>query len=324
MRKTLAIGLIAVFSGFALHTQAMAEGKFFSVASGPTGGVYYPLGGGVANLITKYVDKAQATAEATSGSVDNVKLVGDDSSYLGFASADIVQQAVSGMGPFKDAPAKITTLAALYPNIVQIITMKSSGVAQVSDLKGKRVATGTPGSGFEVLSNRILTAAGLDPNTDIQRATLATNDAVNALRDGKVDAVVFSGGVPAAAIADLAAAPGIDLTIIPTAELATKLNETHGKGLYSKQVVPAGAYGDDISAPVETLGVWNLLLVSSEMSDADAQAVCAALLGHLDEFSAIHPAAKGVKLEWQKQANAPARFHPGAEKCIKDLGFSLE
>lgn len=324
MRKMLVSGLAALFSAFALHPLAMAESRFFSVASGPTGGVYYPLGGGVANLVAKYVDNVQATAEATSGSIDNVKLVGGDGSYLGFASADIVQQAVNGTGAFKDAPVKVSTLAALYPNVVQILAMKSSGIAHVSDLKGKRVATGTPGSGFEVLSNRLLTAAGLNPDTDIQRATLATSDAVNALRDGKVDAVVFAGGVPAAAIADLAAAPGVDLSIVPTTELIAKLNETHGAGLYSEQVVPAGAYGDDVSEPVKTLGVWNLLLVNSSMSDADAEAVCGALLGHLDEFSAVHPAAKGVKLERQKQANAPARFHPGAAKCIKDLGFNVE
>lgn len=324
MKETLAARLAAILIGLALHSPAMAESRFFSVASGPTGGVYYPLGGGVANLVTKYVDKAQATAEATSGSVDNVKLVGGDGSYFGFASADIVQQAVNGTGPFKDAPVKISTLAALYPNVVQILAMKSSGIARVSDLKGKRVATGTPGSGFEILSNRILTAAGLDPDKDIQRATLATSDAVNALRDGKVDAVVFAGGVPAAAISDLAAAPGVDLSIIPTTELVAKLNETHGTGLYSEQVIPAGAYGDDISESVKTLGVWNLLLVNSSMSDVDAEAVCVALLGHLDEFSAVHPAAKGVRLERQKQANTPARFHPGAVKCIKDLGFSVE
>ena len=160
MRSVIAASLIAVSAMFASQPHALAEDRYFSVASGPTGGVYYPLGGGIANQITKHVDEAQATAEATSGSVDNVKLVGGDSTYLGLASADIVQQAVSGTGPFEGSPLQVSTLAALYPNIVQIIAMKSSGIASVADLKGKRVTTGTPGSGFEILANRILTAAG--------------------------------------------------------------------------------------------------------------------------------------------------------------------
>ena len=201
-------GLLILAAALVTGHAAQAETKFFSVGSGPTGGVYYPLGGGIANLVSKYVKDAQATAEATSGSVDNVKLVGGDPAYLSLASADVVQEAVKGTGMFEGAPLQVRTIASLYPNIIQIVALKTSGIAAIADLKGKRVATGTPGSGIEILSNRILEAAGMDPDKDIERAKLATGDAVNALRDGKVDAMVFSGGVPAPAISDLAAAPG--------------------------------------------------------------------------------------------------------------------
>ena len=139
-----------------------ANAQNISIATGGTGGVYYPLGGGMAAVLSKYVPGMQATAEVTGGSVDNLKLIGSGKPYIALTMTDATQDAYRGEDKFKGNKIPVRTLMILYPNRMHVVSIEGRGVAKMSDLKGKRVSTGSPGSATEVMAFRVIEAAGLD------------------------------------------------------------------------------------------------------------------------------------------------------------------
>jgi len=172
--------------------------RFLSIATGGTGGVYYPYGGALARLISEKIPNTQATAEVTGASVDNLKLMQVGKVDLAFTLADTLAEAVKGTGPFKatGAVGSVRTLAVLYTNYTHIVVRQGSGIRSVGDLKGRAVSVGAPGSGTELLADRVLAAAGLDPRRDIGRYALSVSESTGAMKDGKLDALFWSGGVP--------------------------------------------------------------------------------------------------------------------------------
>src|SRR5687767_5776217 len=190
--------------------------KFISIATGGTGGVYYPYGGGLAKILNESLPGIRATAEVTAASVDNLKLIRDGKADIAFTLADTLADAVAGRGSFAGAPSPAATIAVLYSNYTHLVTLTSSGIARVTDLKGKVVSTGSPGSGTEVIAFRVLRAAGLDPDRDVRRQGLGASESADALKDGKVDAFFWSGGLPTAALQDLSHTSGISIRLLPT------------------------------------------------------------------------------------------------------------
>src|SRR6478672_3059602 len=209
-----------------------------SISTGGTGGVYYPLGGGMANVLSKNVPGLQATAEVTGGSVDNLKLLGTGKSEVGFTMADSGYDAIKGQDKFKDGKVNARTLMVLYPNRLHVVTIEGTGITKLADLKGKRVSTGSPGSGTEVMAFRLLEAVGIDKDKDIKKERLSVAESVNALKDRKIDALIWSGGVPAAALTDLAATPGVKIKLIDHGDAAEAMNKKYGP-LYVKGTIPA-------------------------------------------------------------------------------------
>ena len=165
-----------------------------SIATGGTGGVYYPLGGGMANVLSKYVPGMQATAEVTGGSVDNLKLIGTGKPYIGFSMTDASLDAYRGEDKFKGTKVPLRTLMILYPNRMHVVSIEGTGVNTINDLKGKRVSTGSPGSATEVMAFRVIEAAGLDKDKDMTRERLGVAESVNAIKDRKIDAFFWVGG----------------------------------------------------------------------------------------------------------------------------------
>src|SRR6185503_2513845 len=188
---------------------AMAQPQAISIATGGTGGVYYPLGGGMANVLSKYVSGIQATAEVTGGSVDNLKLINAGRSELALSMADAALDAFNGEDKFKGSKVPLRTLMILYPNQMHVVTIEGSGIETMADLKGKRVSTGSPGSATEVMAFRLIEAVGLDKDKDMRRERLGAAESVNAIKDRKIDAFFWVGGIPTAAVTDLAATPGM-------------------------------------------------------------------------------------------------------------------
>ena len=312
--------VVALLVAFAVPTQAQ-QGQRISITTGGTGGVYYPLGGGMANVLSKYVPGLQATAEVTGGSVDNLKLIGAGKSEVGFTMVDAALDAAHGVDKFKDGKIATRTLMVLYPNRMQVVTIEGTGINKMSDLKGKRVSTGSPGSGVEVISLRVLEAMGLDPKKDIRQERLGAAESVNAIKDRKIDAFFWIGGVPTAALTDLAATPGIRIKLLDHAEYADAMNKKYGP-LYAKATIAAGSYaGQD--KPVQNFDVWNILVASDKMSDQMAYNIVKTLFEKKAELVAVHKEAENIDLKNQAIAT-PVPFHPGAKKYFEERGVKVQ
>src|SRR5438093_161265 len=212
----VAIGIAIAFSASAIAQQP----NRISITTGGTGGVYYPLGGGMANILSKSVPGLSATAEVTGGSVDNLKLLGAGKSEVGFSMVDAAWDAAHGTDKFKEGKVSVRTLMVLYPNRMQIVTVDGTGINKLSDIRGKRVSTGSAGSGVEVVALRVLEAMGLDAKKDFKQERLGASESANAIKDRKIDAFFWVGGVPAAALTDLAATPAVKITVPDAAAYA--------------------------------------------------------------------------------------------------------
>src|SRR5688572_3682824 len=214
-----------------------------SIATGNTGGVYYPYGGGLAKVIGDSLPRVEATAEVTAASVDNLKLLQLGKVDLAFVLADTLDEAVKGRGLFERTGAvRARTLAVLYPNYTHVVTVEGKNIERLADLRGKVVSTGSAGSGTEVIALRVLRAAGLDPDRDIRRQALSVNASADAVTDDKIDAFFCSGGLPTASVLDLSATTGITLKLVANDEALPALQAGHGAGLYGRLVIAKDSY----------------------------------------------------------------------------------
>jgi TRAP transporter TAXI family solute receptor len=264
-----------------------------SIATGGTGGVYFPLGGGLADLISENIEGYTATAEETNASVDNMNLIGSGDSDIAFVLGDTAADAVNGMGEFEGGAIDACTLGVLYTNFTQLVASSASGITTVADLEGQRVSLGEAGSGTEVIGLRILEAAGIDPDADIERAQLGVAETVDALRDGTLDAGFWSGGLPTGALVDYASTG--DMVVVPTAEFAADLQETYGD-YYLESEIPAGTYEGQDDA-ISVIGVPNVLVVNTGMDEGLQEQLTALLFEHKDDLVAVHPAAEELDQE---------------------------
>jgi TRAP transporter TAXI family solute receptor len=303
----------------ALAVPALAQERI-SITTGGTGGVYYPLGGGMANVLTKYVPGLQVTAEVTGGSVDNLKLIGSGKSEVGFAMVDAAHDAAQGLDKFKGHKVPAKTLMVLYPNRMQVVTIEGTGISTMADLKGKRVSTGSPGSGVEVMTLRVLEAMGIDPKKDIKQERLGAAESVNAIKDRKIDAFFWVGGVPTAALTDLAATPGIKMKLIDHGDYAEAMNKKYGP-LYVKTTIAPNSYAGQDKA-VTNIDVWNILVASDKMSDKMAYDIVKTLFEKKADLVAVHKEAENIDLKSQA-IQTPLPFHPGAKKYLEERGIKV-
>jgi TRAP transporter TAXI family solute receptor len=263
----------------------------------------------------------QATAEVTGGSVDNLKLIHADKSEVAFSMADAAADALKGEGKFSGNKVDLRTLMVLYPNRMHVVTIEGTGIEKMSDLKGKRVSTGSPGSATEVMAFRLIEAAGLDKDKDMKRERLGAAESVNAIKDRKIDVFFWVGGIPTSAVTDLAATPGVKLKLVDHAEYVDKMNQKYGN-LYSKGTIKAGSYPGQTTDNANA-DVWNILVTDSKMSDKMAYDLVKLIFDHKPELVAVHREANSFVLETQKQANSPVPYHPGAIKYFKEKGLSF-
>jgi TRAP transporter TAXI family solute receptor len=310
-------------TALAFSSGAFAQEKYsLSIATGGTGGVYYPIGGGLANILSKYVPGMQATAEVTGGSVDNLKLIATGKPYIAFSMADAGQDAYRGEDKFKGTKVPLRTLMVLYPNRMHVVTIESTGITKMSDLKGRRVSTGSPGSATEVMAFRVIEAAGLDKDRDMTRERLGVAESVNAIKDRKIDAFFWVGGLPTAAVTDLANTPGIKLKMIDHANAVAAMNKKYGQ-LYVEDVIPKAMYrGMDVDNRQAT--VWNILVSNENLSDQTAYNIVKTIFDHKADLVAVHKESENFLLENQKASASPIPFHPGAIKYFAERGIKLK
>jgi TRAP transporter TAXI family solute receptor len=285
--------------------------------------VYYPLGGGMAAVLSKYVPGLQATAEVTGGSVANLQLIGTGKPYIAMTMVDAGLDAYKGQDKFTGKPVPVRTLMVMYPNRMHVVSIEGTGVTKMSDLKGKRVSTGSGGSATEVMAFRVIEAAGLDKDKDMKRERLGVAESVNALKDRKIDAFFWVGGLPTAAVTDLASTPGIKIKMIDHANLVGAMNKKYGN-LYVEDRIPKDTYrGMEVDNKQAT--VMNLLVAHQNMDDKTAYSIVKAVFEHIDELVRVHGEAQNFKLENQKTAAAGGiPWHPGAAKYYAERGVKLK
>jgi uncharacterized protein len=300
---------------------ASAAAQNLSIGTGGTGGVYYPLGGGIADVLSKHVPGMQATAEVTGGSVDNLKLIGSGKPYIGLSMTDAALEAAKGEDKFKGNKVPVKTLMILYPNRMHVVTVEGSGINKMSDLKGKRVSTGSPGSATEVMAFRVIEAAGLDRDKDMTRERLGVAESVNAMKDKKIQAFFWVGGLPTAAVTDIANTPGTKVKLIDHADLVPAMNKKWGN-LYVEDTIPKETYRG-MDADNKQATVMNILVAHENMDDKTAYNIVKTIFDKRQDLINVHKEAANFKLENQKAAASPIPFHPGAVKYFSEKGVKL-
>jgi TRAP transporter TAXI family solute receptor len=315
----IAISLASAIA--ALGGIALAQNMNIAIATGGTGGVYYPLGGGMANVLSKHVPGVQATARVTGGSVDNLRLIHSGQSEVGLVMVDAALTALKGEDKFKGSPVAVRTLMVLYPNRMHVVSIEGTGVTNMASLKGKRVSTGSPGSATEVMAFRVIEAAGLHRDKDMRRERLGVAESVNALKDRRIDAFFWVGGLPTAAVTDLGASPGVKIAMVDHADVVDKMNAKYG-GIYSSGVIPAKTYPGQTKDNAIAV-VQNILVANAKMPDKVAYDIVKTFIERQKELVAVHREATSITLDNQLRKNSPIPWHPGAERYFKERGVKM-
>jgi TRAP transporter TAXI family solute receptor len=314
----LAVSVLLVLSGV---SHAQQDKKMISIATGGTGGVYYPYGGGIANIVSKYIPGVQATAEVTAASVDNCKLIDAGKAEMGFMGADVAWDAFQGKLKNYSKKVPLRAVAVLYPNVTSLIVLEGRGINQVSDLKGKRISTGAPNSGTEVKSTRILEAYGIHPEKDVKREKLSFVESAGAIKDRKIDAVFVDGGIPMSAVMDLAASPGLKIKLLDHGEAVPKMVDQYGPVYYVFEI-PKGTY-PGIDAVSKVVANANFLACHEKMDEKLVYAITKALFDYKPDLVQVHQEAKSLTLE-NAVKGSPVPFHPGAAKYYGEKNLKVK
>lgn len=321
MMKRIMLAGLACVAGAAILTgcgggasggASGGEKQFLNIATGGTSGTYYPLGGALAELLNNNIKGMNASAQATGAAVANINMLKDGSVDLAFVQNDIAYYAENGTEMFKDNKVDtIRGIAALYPETIQFVTTADTGITSVSQLKGKRVAVGASGSGAEANARQILAAYGIAYD-DIEPQYLSFGEAVDALKDGNVDAGVVVAGFPTAAIQDLSANKSAVVLDIDAAT-AAKLKEQYP--YYNAITIPAGTYPGQ-ETDVNTICVKCILIGTDKLSDDMGGEIAKILYSNLDRMTAAHAVGKYITKDTALEGMS-IKMNAGAEKYLK-------
>lgn len=286
---------------------------FVTIAAGGTSGPYYQIGATMSQVLTDELG-VDSTVQATGASVENIELLMSGRGEIAFAMGDAVIQATEGTGPFEGQEGLdgLTVITALYPNYVQLVTVESTGIKTVDDLRGKRVGVGDQNSGVELNAQMILEAHDMSYD-DITADYLSYADAIDQMKNGQVDAAFVTSGLPNSSVLDLAT--GDDVVIVPIEGAGMeKLLELYP--FFTSNVIPAGTY--DNTEDVNTATIMNQLLVAPSMSEDDVYAVTKALFENLDQIHSSHQAATGITLDTVSEG-AVVDINPGAQRYFDEV-----
>ncbi|MBN1170891.1 MAG: TAXI family TRAP transporter solute-binding subunit [Micromonosporaceae bacterium] len=280
------------------------------LATGNTTGVYYQFGGGYADLVTKYVSGYRLDPEPTGASGENVSRVDSGDMDLALSHADTAADGALGQGVFPGKPQRIVALARLYDNIAQIVVRAGSKARTLSDLRGKKISTGTLNSGTDVVAGRMLEAAGLDPDRDIVRLRWSLSETTKAMKDGSIDAFIFVAGLPVVGVTELlTTAPG-QFTFIPASDLLKVMNDKHG-GIYQGVMIPKSTYSTATDIP--TVAIPTMLVCSPDVPEQLGYDLTRVLFEHQGELATAHPDGANFTQSTAK-LTTPVTLHPGARR----------
>ncbi|HTI86999.1 MAG TPA: TAXI family TRAP transporter solute-binding subunit [Alphaproteobacteria bacterium] len=305
---------IAMVLAAGLSTATEAD-EFINVLTGGTSGVYYPIGVALSNLYTEAIPGSRPSVQATKASVENLLLLQQGKGEVAFTLGDSLVFARDGNeeAGFKTKLDKLRGIAAIYPNYIQVVATKASGIKTLADLKGKRLSVGAPKSGTELNARAILGAAGLSYKDLGKIEYLAFDESIELMKNRQLDATLQSAGLGVASIRDLAASVPITVVEIPAA-VVDKAGAPYVKG-----VIPTGTYTGQ-TADVPTATVVNYLVTREGVSADTAYGMTKAMFEHLGDLAASHSAAKGIQLAHALDG-MPIPLHPGAERYYREKGL---
>ncbi len=319
--RTALVVVLAVLLGPGL---AMAGEKLsFSIVTGGTGGVWYPRGGAIGGVISKNVPNTDATSEATTAAIDNLKLLVAGKAGMAFAYDYHAVWANEGkMTKELGKKQPVRVVVSFYEQPLHIVTKEGTGIKSLMELKGRRVSIGAPNSGTEEQADYVLKAIGIDWNKDIKREKLGASESVAALKDGKIDAFFWSGAVPTSSIIDLCTTPGLKMVLLPvggdTADKIMKANPS----VFHKTVFAKGDYSS-VDKDVEAIAITSALEALEAFPADKMYQIVSAIFGNLKEISAVWKDATKLTPEKSVKMVAPealALMHPGAAKFFKEKG----
>lgn len=315
-RLTARFGLAAATAATLALTPALAKAEeFINVLTGGTSGVYYPLGVGLSQIYADNIPGARTQVQSTKASVENLNLLQQGKGELALALGDSVKMAWEGNADagFKAPLDKLRGIAAVYPNYIQIVASKDSGIASLADLKGKAVSVGAPKSGTELNARAIFAAAGMSYDDLGKVEYLPFAESVELIKNRQLDATLQSAGLGVASIKDLATSVPITVVSVP-GDVGTALGAP-----YISATIPAGTYEGQADA-VDTVAVVNFLVTHDGVSDETAYQMTKLLFENLPTLEAAHKAAASIKLE-SALNGMPIPLHPGAERFYKEKGL---
>ncbi len=282
-----------------------------TIATGNSTGVYYVMGGGIASVLEDNTE-LRASAAETGASVQNIEQLVAGDFDIAFSLADTAADAIEGKGSFGE-PQPVEALGRIHTNYTQVVARKGANIDSVEDFAGKTVSTGSPKSGTEVIANRLIDAAGLKPD-DISAQRLDIDKSVNGLKDGSIDALVWSGGLPTPALTDLFTSDADNVEFIDIMPLLPKMQEV--SPVYEEDSIPADTYKTDAEVP--TISVPNVLLVTEDFPENNACGVTKAIWENTDALAKVHPAAKELDPETGQETD-PVPLAPGAKTALEEL-----
>jgi TRAP transporter TAXI family solute receptor len=300
----------------AVAAAGFAQQKFVNVLTGGQSGVYYPLGVALSQIYAKAMPDARTSAQATKASAENLNLLQSGKGEVAFTLGDALSDAWKGNADagFAKPLDKLRTLAAIYPNYIQIVASGDSGIKTLADLKGKRISVGAPKSGTELNARAVLKAAGLTYGDFSKVEYLPFGESVDLMKNRQLDVTLQSAGLGVASIRDLSSAIKIVIVPVPK-DVVAKV----GDPAYQPASIPANTYTGQAEA-VDTVAIKNYLVTHTGVGDDAVYAMTKALFDNLDTMSAAHAAAKSIKKE-EAAANPPAPLHPGAQKYYREAGL---
>ncbi|AYG08735.1 TAXI family TRAP transporter solute-binding subunit [Pseudomonas fluorescens] len=315
MQMTKRLSLFAAAAALVASSSALAAPTFINVLTGGTSGVYYPIGVALSQLYSNGIDGSKTSVQATKASVENLNLLQAGRGELAFALGDSVADAWNGVqdAGFKAPLKKLRAIAGTYPNYIQIVASKESGITTLEDLKNKRISVGAPKSGTELNARAIFKAAGLSYEDMGKVEFLPYAESVELIKNRQLDATLQSSGLGMAAIRDLAATLPITFVAIP-ADITAKIDNA----AYQGAVIPAGTY-DGQDSDVATVAITNILVSHDGVTDEVAYQMTKLMFDNLDRLGNAHSAAKDIKLQGAAKG-LPIPLHPGAERFYKEAG----
>ncbi|MEO9339547.1 TAXI family TRAP transporter solute-binding subunit [Mesorhizobium sp. SB112] len=311
--RLLAAGAVVISLGLG-SVPAKAQ-EFINVLTGGTSGVYYPLGVAMSEIYAKGIEGARTQVQATKASVENLNLLQQGKGEIGFSLGDSVKLAWEGdkEAGFPGKLDKLRGIAAIYPNYIQIVASRESGIKTLADLKGKSLSVGAPASGTELNARAILEAAGMSYSDMGKTEYLPFAESVELIKNRQLDATLQSAGLGVASIRDLATSLPINVVAVPSADV-----EKIGTP-YLPVVIPAGTY-DGQDEDVETAAVGNFLITHEGVSEETAYQMTKLLFENLPQMVASHAAAKAIDPA-KALDGMPVPLHPGAERYYKEKGL---